>query len=332
MKYLIVGDYNHEFYENALVNGLKSIGINSVKYKIDNSCGLIRRHLDFYRLLLINLSFINFVVKNDKFSKTIFYRVNDIHFLSILLIKFRLGKIITIHNDRPYSSLRLFINNLYFFSICFFASYKLIYRISDKKFYDRLGYGKTILFPPHFCNSLHKNLIGNNFFTKKNKFVVFIGHFENDERIEYIDYLFKKKIPIKIYGNYLWKPIVKQMGWDKIFIEGHLNPKAYSKLLSSSWICLGFISKNNNDTYTRRFLEIPASGSILASKKISVPFWNFKDDENYIVYNSPNDLYKKLLKIKNNYDKLIYMTTLSYNDIAVDSNSEIGAANLINKL
>ena len=98
--------------------------------------------------------------------------------------------------------------------------------------------------------------------------VVFVGHFEDDGRVEFLEEIIKNGFNLKLFGPGKY--------WDKILKESpylhHFAPlqlawgNDYNKALCGAKIALCFMSKLNKDTYTRRCFEIPATKTVLLSE------------------------------------------------------------------
>lgn len=98
--------------------------------------------------------------------------------------------------------------------------------------------------------------------------VVFVGHYEPDQRIEYLEEVVKNGFSLKLYGHgHDWDPVIAKSPWLK-----HLRPvrlvwgEDYNKALCGAKVALCFLSKLNRDTYTRRCFEIPATQTVLLSE------------------------------------------------------------------
>jgi spore maturation protein CgeB len=98
--------------------------------------------------------------------------------------------------------------------------------------------------------------------------VVFIGHYENDGRLAYLEEVVKNGYKLRLFGpDYEWNHLL-----EKSAILKHLAPvnlvwnEEYNKALCGAKIALCFFSKLNRDTYTRRCFEIPATGTLLLSE------------------------------------------------------------------
>ena len=98
--------------------------------------------------------------------------------------------------------------------------------------------------------------------------VVFIGHYEPDQRLEYLEEIVRKGYRLRLFGpsKYWQKPL------EQSAILSHLAPTRmvwgddYNKALCGAKIALCFFSKLNRDTYTRRCFEIPATRTLMLSE------------------------------------------------------------------
>jgi len=98
--------------------------------------------------------------------------------------------------------------------------------------------------------------------------VVFVGHYEPDQRIEYLEAIVKRGYKLRLFGpTKYWKKPLKQSS-----LLSHLAPvnmawgDDYNKALCGAKIALCFLSKLNRDTYTRRCFEIPATRTLMLSE------------------------------------------------------------------
>lgn len=98
--------------------------------------------------------------------------------------------------------------------------------------------------------------------------VVFIGHYENDQRLSHLEELVRLGLSVRIFGptKYWAKPLENSR------VLQHLAPTRivwggdYNRALCGAKIALCFFSKLNRDTYTRRCFEIPATKTFMLSE------------------------------------------------------------------
>jgi spore maturation protein CgeB len=103
--------------------------------------------------------------------------------------------------------------------------------------------------------------------------VVFVGHFEDDGRLECLEALAAASVRVKIFGPGRG---FRGHDWDARLRASaalrHLAPvdlvwgADYTKALCGAKIALCFLSKRNRDVYTRRCFEIPATGTLMLSE------------------------------------------------------------------
>lgn len=96
--------------------------------------------------------------------------------------------------------------------------------------------------------------------------VVFIGHFEDDGRLELLEAVAAAGYDLRLWG-YGWEaPLKRSSALRRLPPAPYLDGQAYNRVLNASKIALCFLSKLNRDTYTRRCFEVPASGTFLLSE------------------------------------------------------------------
>lgn len=98
--------------------------------------------------------------------------------------------------------------------------------------------------------------------------VVFVGHFEPDQRLHYLEEIARHGFRLRIFGpGYDWDPVLKKSptlaGQSPVRLVWGDD---YNRALCGAKVALCFFSKLNRDTYTRRCFEIPATGTVLLSE------------------------------------------------------------------
>jgi hypothetical protein len=125
----------------------------------------------------------------------------------------------------------------------------------------------------------------------------FIGHFENDGRLEYMEALQEDGFKVAVHGA----------GWGPAVLRGplqHLYPAApvfgtgYGQTYARSLCGLCFFSKLNRDTWTERPLEIIAVGGLLVCERSEEAMTCFKDGEEALFFSSPQELLAICRKVK----------------------------------
>ncbi|MDR2409252.1 MAG: glycosyltransferase [Bacteroidales bacterium] len=292
-KILIVGDWAYDIYEAALYNAFLELGCNVDKYSYGNFFHYAN-HPSIYKgnlpkikelwlkfqykyrigpvLYDLNIKLINIATQYDV---VFLYRCVHIFPKTLEKIK-RLNpqiKIVCYNNDDPFSKdYSKYVWRNYFACLKWCDT---IYSFREKNIqdYKKLEIDAKLL-RAYYRKQYNYPILESN----KSFDVVFIGHFENDGRDKYVYEILKAGINIQIFG-----PRWEQSGYYDFFQKNmkKIVPqygKDYNKCINESKIALVFLSKKNNDTYTRRNFEIPATRTFMLSE--------FSDDLN-------NNLFKK---------------------------------------
>jgi spore maturation protein CgeB len=130
---------------------------------------------------------------------------------------------------------------------------------------------------------------------KKKYDVVFIGHYENDNRDQWLKYLIDNGIKLKIFGPEWHRSSYFEFFKKKIGNIHPLNLTDYNTVLNSSKIALVFLSTLNSDTYTRRCFEIPASKTFMLSQYSNDLQSLFESEVEADYFNSQNEMLEKIL-------------------------------------
>lgn len=95
--------------------------------------------------------------------------------------------------------------------------------------------------------------------------VVFVGHYEADGRLEYLEDVVRQGYKLRLFGpGYDWDPVIARSRWLKDQTPVQLVwGEDYNKALCGAKVALCFFSRLNRDTYTRRCFEIPATGTLM---------------------------------------------------------------------
>lgn len=180
------------------------------------------------------------------------------------------------------------------------------YRQKNINDYNHLGYTRTSLLRSYHLSGSNIRIIPkptNNAFSSD---VIFIGHFENDGRDEAILHLINNGINLKLFGP-LWKKS-KHYSALEAHMNGPIHPlyaEDYNLALNSARMALVFLSKLNNDTYTRRCFEIPATGTLMAAEYTEDLATNlYAPDTEALYFTSKEDLLAKVQNMLANPTKL----------------------------
>ena len=138
------------------------------------------------------------------------------------------------------------------------------YRHKNMADYGQKGLKNVSLLRSYYIKSRNYRLSPGQITDQYRSDVSFIGHYENDNRDAFLKFVFEQGIDLKIYGV-LWEnsPYFKDfLRFQQTRAIPYLN-EDYNLGLNNCKIALVFLSKINNDTYTRRCFEIPAARTFM---------------------------------------------------------------------
>jgi len=285
LKILVVADWHGEIYAQAFFNGFKSLKYDVHKFSWKeyfyhyqyasryNTDGNKLKSLYYRTQNKFLFGPVLQKINNDLIEKcedikpdlVFIYRGTHIYPKTIEIIQNKFGaKVFGYNNDDPFSEeYEGYVWRHYKKSIPFY-DWIFSYRWKNIDDYTAMNYDKVSLLRSYYLED--KNFYIKNITTQKYECdVIFIGHFEDDGRDEVIKLLIDNNIDLRLYGT----------GWEKsqyfdLFTKhfSGIDPlyDDYNLALNSAKIALVFLSKLNNDTYTRRCFEIPATKTMMMSE------------------------------------------------------------------
>ena len=303
-KIFIAGDFSYYIYERAVIESLSRLGYNDIqefhfKKYFSNIIGKIERHFVFVGIctLLMNLClWIKVFIKKPDIL--LVWRGTMVLPITLWLIKKTVSTtLVSYNNDDPFSEFykknlqkvswknrmnkrRLwtyFVKGLPFFDLNF------VYRQKNIEEYKTAGAKQVKLFMPYYIPSQLPQKPQTQVYD-----IIFIGHYEKDHRVTCIDALCQANISIAVFGA----------GWENKL--SHYNKyiypiyeKEYYETISKAKISLVFMSKRNNDEYTRRCFEIPACGTMMLSERTPSLQLLYKENDEIVFFDTPDDLVQK---------------------------------------
>jgi spore maturation protein CgeB len=312
MKILIVSSWGGEIYAPAVYEAFKKLGHDTYKFSwkeyfryCQSTNYNVHHHHNiryFFCKLQNKFSFgpilnqINkdFIASAKEIKPDLIFIYTGRHICASSIEKIKQDsncKIYAYNNDDPFSE---------GYSPYFWRHYKESLPYCDHVFsfrhkniddYKNIGIKKTSLLRFYYIS---KNIFPIVNIEKKHD-VVFIGHFENDGRDDILKYLIENKINIKLFGSSWEKSkhynfFVSMMGCKITPIVG----EAYNRMINESKIALVFLSKLNNDTYTTRCFEIPATKTMMISEYTNDLFKMFKEGKEVEFFRNKKELLEKL--------------------------------------
>ena len=126
--------------------------------------------------------------------------------------------------------------------------------------------------------------------------VAFIGHYEPDLRLDCLEAIVKAGYRLKLYGPpYEWEPILKDHPTLKTLLPVKLVwGEEYNLSINGAKVALVFLSKLNQDSYTRRSFEIPATATAILSEYTEDLSSMFTEGREIEFFRDPSELVLKL--------------------------------------
>lgn len=294
MRILIAGYYNVFWHEEAWVVALRELGHEVIEFRINSYINqtlidkLQNRFVIGPLIKRINHDFIK-CVNNCLPDVILCYKALLIKPDTISALK-KDGrfKLISYNNDNIFAALK---NKAYWrlFRECIpYYDIHLVYR---KEELIRYQVHQNILvyeLKSHFLPWLHQKI-----HSVQKSDVCFLGHCENDRRIDQLDQLMKKVPAVYNIHGALWKEYGKFRSWYNMDTH-ELQGDEYVRGINESKIALCFFSTLNADDYTRRVFEIPACGTLLLSQRSQVMQELYEEDKEAVYFGCTEELIDKV--------------------------------------
>jgi spore maturation protein CgeB len=319
MRVLVVGDWHSELHEEVAAQALRELGHEVREFRwapyFSSANGILGGLINLFRkfqnkyivgplIVKINSIFVSSAL-GFRPDMIFVYRGTHITRKSLERVKKNLPKCVLVgyNNDDPFSPKRApYLWNVFLKAVPVY-DLMLAYRHANINEYKHNGAQRVELLRSWFVPKRnHPVQLSQNDERKFLTDVVFVGHYENDQRLEYLEEIVEQGISLKIFGpGYDWDPILK-----KSTILNNMPPvqlvwgEDYNKALCGSKIALCFFSKLNRDTYTRRCFEIPATGTMMLSEFSKDLASLYEEEKEADYFRSKAEMINKIKKYLNN--------------------------------
>ena len=199
------------------------------------------------------------------------------------------------YNDDPFAKKPLFISRRFLKAL---KSYDInfVWRKVNVHELKILGSKQTFHCPPCYDEKSREFIKHNEEFSYD---AIFIGHFEKDNRLNYLLKLNNNGFKIGIWGSY-WDNQIKNTKLSHLSpIKGKFG-KEYNYLYVNCLAGLCFFSKINRDQWTRRPFEIVSVGGLLVCERTDEAMSYFEDKKEAYFFSDFNELQNIIILLKSN--------------------------------
>ena len=337
MKILVVGDGHSAIHEVAVVVAFKKLGHQVESFYWDHYFQSLNPLVRLWRRAqnkfligpTINQLNQDLVKKAVEFGPRLIFIYRGTHITPRTLIELKRGlpecEIFGYNNDDPFAAghppwlWRHFMKCVPIYDLVF------AYRKHNLDDFVKAGAKRVELLRSWFVPELNHPVS----FSSQDQFnyecdVVFIGHYENDGRLECLEEIVKAGYRLRIFGPpYEWNKLLLQSEILRYLSPVHLVWNAdYSKAICGAKIALCFFSKLNRDTYTRRCFEIPATGTMLLSEYSDDMASLYESGEEVDFFKSKKEMIDKV-KLYINDEKLRRKVAMGGNKRVINDGHDI---------
>lgn len=296
-KILFVGDTTFDMYVNAYYKAamtfdnvesyIMDFGKLNVKSYIKNFFLKIERHFKKGpHVRKINSDLLKFV--KEKSIDLVFLYACDIIRAKTVKKLSQNTYVAIYNNDNPFSK---YYGKYYWRHVIKSLKYADIvysYRKSNIRQYLEHGAKRVELLRSYYIKE-------RNFYIENDEInldvpaVSFIGHYENDGRIDYIMALLDAGVKVGVPVD--WKNVNVEN--DNLIYLDDCHPK-YNEILNKTKISIVFLSAINEDTYTRRCFEIPAVKTMMVAPYNEDIATLFEDGKEVVFYRNKDEFVDKI--------------------------------------
>jgi spore maturation protein CgeB len=307
MKIIIAGYWGWHHYEESFSMALERLGHKVLPFKtsiyFNGKLGRLQEIIPFNgpAVKKMNADLINLI---EEEKPDLFFAWRCTHLKSSTIRKINNKNIISVsyNNDDPFGILhniklpwhhkflwRMYLDNLQYLNLNFFYRKN---NILDSKLYK--ANNPSLMLPAFIPWKDFPIELKPEELVKYKCDVVFVGHYEKDNRVNYLKKIVKAGYKVKLYGGPYWTRQILGELFDYFAPIRSVYNAEYTKALCGAEICLVFLSKINRDTYTRRCFEIPASGKLMLAERTDDLMNMFKEDIEACFFSNEKELIEKI--------------------------------------
>lgn len=230
-------------------------------------------------------------------------------------------------NDNPFSPLarsglwRYCIESIPYFDIHF------TYRHSNIADYYRFGAHRVELLRSYFIPEEDYPVSEEEIPERFKCDVVFVGHYEDDDRIEYLDAICRAGFNLNLFGSG-WQGALAKLGIESPLRSQYpISPvfgADYRYAICGAKVALCFFSKINCDTYTRRSFQIPAMRVAMLSEYTDDMADLFHPDQEACYFRTSDELLGQLRHLSRDESFRNRVAAAGYQRVCADNHSVVG--------
>jgi spore maturation protein CgeB len=296
VKILLAGAYRYFWYEEVCAQALEKLGHEVIRYGwnrfFKGKLGAIEEKWPLGPIV----AWLNWdiVARARAYHPDVIFlwRATLIWPRTVRALKRKTGALlVSYNNDDPFGPTRhqplwrYFIPSIPEYDIHF------VYRRINLEEYRAAGARHVELLLPYYIPQLHKPMVLTPDDAERYACdAVFVGHYEDDGRVDYLRALVGSGLHVRLFGGKYWSRTI--LG-DLAAYFGPVSPafgEGYVKALTGAKLCLAFLSHLNRDTYSRRSFEIPACECLMLSERSDDLTRLYAAGEEAVFFTSPTDL------------------------------------------
>lgn len=320
-KILFVGYTDYDMYVRAFFNAARNMsGIDAYLFDFRSLNSDLTRNNIFLRVekhykigphvLRYNKNLIDYVADN-KIDIVFLYACDIIRAITVKKLS-KLCYVAIYNNDNPFSDYfpkyqwKNVVNSLKYADIVY------SYRLSNIQQYINNGAKRVKLMRSYYISD-RNYYIQDELIDIEVPDVCYIGHYENDGRVDYLKSLMDSGIDVGVPEE--WKKY--SFKHDHLIYISDTYIK-YNEVLNKAKIAIVFLSTINKDTYTRRCFEIPIVKTLMVAPYNEDIKSLFEDGKEVILYKDKEDLMKKIHYYLQNVEERLMIAEAGYNRVMKD--------------
>lgn len=327
MRIAVVGNYQWPHYQQALLDGFHS------QEETRNAIPIKLKYYPTWNIFGVIVNTFKLYVNHKRFRPdTLFlYRVDAIFpFVIYYIKKIYKTNILVYHNDDPYKqTFYRRLKHYFFLRSLRYSDITYVYRDVNIDEAKEMSAPRVRLLRAYYYSKLDQLKCQPDYFNKKTKQLVFIGHIENDSRVTYLDSLFRANINVHVYGGDSWRNTFVKFHWPMDHLHDAVFGMEYRRCLNSAYSALSFFSEKNRDDYTRRCFEIPMAHTLLLAPRTEYMDKTFKDGINALLFSNTEELVEKARSLLETPERTREITEEGYRFVLNGGFSEVDAAKMI---